>query len=522
MAAVWARVLGLDVAGLGPGDDFFELGGHSLLATQVIAQVREEFGTETPLRAIFEAPTLAGLAAAVAAEGGGAAAGPALVPSRREPGAPLPLSLAQEQMWALEAGASPPGLFNFTVLHRLGVPVDKDALRHALAYLVARHQVLRSGFGVEAGKPNQVVVPTAEIELAVTDLRSEPAAGRQAELQRLIAEQEAAVFDLARPPLARVGLFRLDGRSTCLAVTVDHLICDGTGAAIFVSELVAAYEATAAGREPSLPPLALQFPDFAVWQRAHVTEEVLARQLEWWAGTLDGAPLGPAVPFDHFPDAPTRRIASRAVAVGAGTRERLDEVARATGSTVFTVAVAAVAALFGRHGATTDVVFSTTLSGRNRAEVEGLIGMFSGIGRLRTDLSGDPPFEVVVARARERILGMFDNQDIPFMRVRRALLPEFPADPLGIAAVVPIEFQYFHTRPQLEAEYFFKGQLHPLSVTLLDDGTAITGELSYKLDFYEPATIDRLAGDLERLLDAVGTDPSLTFSELPVTPPERR
>jgi non-ribosomal peptide synthetase component F len=183
---------------------------------------------------------------------------------------------------------------------------------------------------------------------------------------------------------------------------------------------------------------------------------------------------------------------------------------------VFTVAVAAAAALFGRYGDTTDVVFSTTLSGRNRAELEDLIGMFSGIGRLRTDLSGDPPFVDVVVRARDRVLGMFENQDVPFLRVRRALWPEFPTGGVELAEALPVEFQFFHLAE--EQELFFRGQLHPLSVTLVDDGVRITGRLSYKLDFYEPSTVDRLARDLELLLAAVAADPSRRLSELPVSP----
>jgi non-ribosomal peptide synthetase component F len=193
-------------------------------------------------------------------------------------------------------------------------------------------------------------------------------------------------------------------------------------------------------------------------------------------------------------------------------------LARATGSTVFTVVAAAVGAVLGGYGGSTDVVTSTTLSGRNRAEVEGLVGMFSGIGRIRIDLYGDPPFARVVDRTRDWVVGMFENQDIPFMRVRRAVLPDFPTGGLAVAAALPIELQYFHTRPETEAELFFRGQLHPLSITLLDDGTTISGELGYKLDFYDGATIDALASALERVVDAVGLDPSLRLSELPVRP----
>ncbi len=493
MAAIWAAVLGLDVSGIGAGDDFFALGGHSLLATQVIAKVREEFGTQTPLRAVFQAPTLGGLTAVAVAEGAGVTPAPVLVARRREPGERLPLSLAQEQMWELEATATPPGLYNFTALHQFDGPVDVDALRDALAYVVDRHEILRAGI---TDGPAQFVVPSVTVDVAIAE--------------GSVAEQNAAPFDLARPPLLRAGLYPLDDGTTQLAVTFDHLVCDGTGAEIFLSEVLVAYRGAAA----TLPALPVQFPDFAVWQRASVTEEVLRRQLDWWTETLRDMPLGPAVPFDHLPDAPTRRFGSRPVDVGPATRARLEAVARATGSTVFTVAVAAVSALFGRHGGLSDVVFSTTLSGRTRAELEDLVGMFSGIGRLRTDLSGDPSFAAVVTRTRERVLGMFENQDIPFLRVRRALFPDFPSGPAVVAAL-PTELQYFHTTG--DHEVFFRGQLVPLSLTLLDDGERITGSWSWKLDFYDTATVDRLAGDLSAVLDAVGRDPSMRVSQLPVS-----
>jgi hypothetical protein len=367
-----------------------------------------------------------------------------------------------------------------------------------------RHEILRTGVAVDDGRPYQFLADIPEPELVVS-----------AEAPHAIAAQDALPFDLARPPLWRAALHPCAGGSSRLAVTLDHLICDGTGAAVLMGEVVAAYEAARSGQLPSLPPVPVQFADFAVWQRAHVTDDVLRRQLAWWTELLDGMPVGPVVPFDHVPDRPTRRIASRPFVIGPETRERLDDVARATGSTVFTVAVAAASALFGRHTGATDVVMSTTLSGRTRAELEDLVGMFSGIGRLRTDLSGDPSFTEIVGRTRERVLGMFDHQDIPFMTVRRAVLPDFPTGPLAVAAALPVEFQYFHVSQ--DQELHFRGQLHPLSLTLLDDGQRISGGWSWKLDFYDPSTVDRLARGLERLLEAVGTDPSPRFSELPVT-----
>ena len=318
-----------------------------------------------------------------------------------------------------------------------------------------------------------------------------------------------------------------------MAVTFDHLVCDGTSAYIFLSELAATYEAFAAERQPGLRPLGVQYSDFALWQRSWYTDERLTAQLEYWKRRLAGMPLGPAVPFDRVPEQPTRQIVSRPVAVTGEAYEGLRRLARATGSTVFVVTVAAVEALFSCVGGLTDIVLSTTLSGRQRTQLEGIIGCFHGVGRIRTDLSGDPGFETVVDRARDTVLGLFEHQDIPFMRVRQAVLPDLPRGGPALLAAVPIELQYFHTahdqwtpgagvveRPGADKgpdELFFRGHLHPLNVTFLDDGTQLWGELSYKVDFYDGETIERLADGLESLLAAVMGNPALRLSELPVT-----
>jgi len=487
LADIWAGVLDLDADEIGPGDDFFDLGGHSLLATQVIAQVRDSFGTHTPLRAVFEAPTLAGLAAVIEAEGPGAAPGQPLVARQWAAGDRFPLSLAQEQMWELEVAADPPGLHNVTAIHRFEADVDVDALQRALDHVIGRQEILRAGITPERSQFIGAAVGVPLVMAGPADT---------------VAEQDAEAFDVSQPPLVRPRLYP-DG---LLAVTFDHLVCDGTGAEIFLSELVSAYE----GRR--LPPLPIQFADFAVWQRANITDDVLTRQLGWWRDYLAGSSLGPAVPFDHLPEVPTRRIHSRSSTVDGVVRAGLDGVARATSSSVFTVVASAAGALFGRHARSTDVVMSTTLSGRTRAELEDLVGMFSGIGRLRVDVSADPTFTDLVARTRDRVLGMFEHQDIPFMRVRRELFADFPTTPRQVAAALPTELQYFYV--DREHEMYFRGQLHPLSLTLLDDGTSIACQWSYKLDYYDRETVDRLAGDFDRLLAAVVREPSARLSEL--------
>jgi amino acid adenylation domain-containing protein len=520
LAAIWAQVLGIE--GLGAHDDFFELGGHSLLATQVVARAREAFGRDLPLKAIFESPTVAGLAAAVTGAGpdtGHQSSAPPLVARPRVPGERLPLTLAQQQMLTLELQASPPGLYNVTAVHRFDGPVDEAALRAALQYMVERHETLRTAFPVdEHGLGWQLVDPAATADLVASDLGDVPPDERPAELRRRIAAQDAEPFDLSRAPVFRAGLIRVGDEESHLVATFDHLICDMTSAYIFLGEVVLAYEALADDRAPELSPLPVQFADFALWQREWLTEERLAAQLDHWRTALAGMPFGPALPFDHTPASPSRRISQRPVDVPPELYRPLEGLAREARATPFVVCVAAVTGVLGKLGGTTDVVLSTTLSGRQRNECEGMIGMFAGMGRIRVDVSGDPPFPELVGRARDAVLGLFEHQDIPFMKVRAALFPDFPkqGDYARTAAVIPVELLYFHAahdhwapgsgvveRPGADDavdDIFFRGQLQPLSITFVDDGSRMWGHISYKVDFYDDTTIERLASAIESML----------------------
>ena len=533
VAAIWAEALGLDE--VGGDDDFFELGGHSLVATQVIARIREAFGTEVPLAAIFRAPTVAGLAAALAGAQAEDEPPPPLVPQDRKPGDRIPLALPQEHMWDLEVRADPPGLYNVTVQRWLSGPVDRGALRAALAHVVERHETLRTTFAADGEAPHQVVWPSAPVELAESDLRGVPEARRDQELDARVAAENAAPFDLATAPLFRARLVRVADDLSQLVVTFDHLVSDGTSAYIFLSELTRAYAALVRGRAPRLHPLPVQYADFALWQRRWLTPERLHAQLDYWKEKLAGMPLGPAVPFDHLPTTPTRRLGSAAFQVPPPLYRSLEALARSSQATTFVVCVAALQALASAHSGQRDVVLSTTLSGRHRAELEGLIGFFAGVGRLRTDLSGDPTFAEALARARATVLGLFDHQDIPFRTVREALVPDFPRQEtaVSLAAVLPTEIHYVRAahdewvpgatwveRPPPHpgtTEMYLRGHLHPLSVTFVDDGEEMWGELHYKLDFYDGATIERLARGLERLLAAVAAEPDLPLSKLSAT-----
>jgi non-ribosomal peptide synthetase component F/acyl carrier protein len=528
IVAIFARVLGLTAVGI--DDDFFELGGHSLLGMQVLAAVHQELGVQIGVSGFYEAPTVAGLAAAVQAARVEGDEPPPLLARSRRPGELIPLTLSQEQMWRLETTADPPGLFNVTAQHRFSGAVDITVLNEALAYVVERHEALRATFQPGDDGPYQVIARSLEVELAVCDLETVAAEDREAAFHQRLGVQDAQPFDLGEGPLLRACLYRLDPGRSVVAATFDHLVCDGTSAYIFLSELTAAHEALVAGRAPALRPLPVQYPDYALWQRDWLTEERLERQLAYWKEKLAGMPWGPAVPFDRVPERPSRRIVAREFTIGSDTYRGIQRLARATQSTVFVVTVAAVQALFSRAGDVSDVVLSTTLSGRRQAEVDGLIGCFHGVGRIRTDLSGAATFEDVVARARESAIGLVEHQDLPFWRIRQAVLSDFPKGGPALLAAVPVELQYFHTahdewapgtgvveRPGADKgpdELFFRGHLHPLHVSILDDGSRIWGEFSYKSDFYDDETIERLAAGLERLLAAVTREPGLPLSEI--------
>lgn len=525
VAAIWSTVLGVGEVGL--SDDLFESGGDSLRAAQIAAAVQESFGTPLPLTVLLAEPTAAAVARYLDAEGTRQASDvPALVASHRRPGTRIPLSLPQQQMWQLETATGLIANQNVTACHHFAEPVDAEVLHAALRVVVDRHEMLRTRFTEDDGIAWQQADATVAIDLPTVEVVAD------GELDSHIAQQDAERFELARTPLLRACLYRLEAQRCVLAVTFDHLICDGPSAYIFLSELTAAYRALRTGTAVQLRPLPVQYADFADWQRRWLTEDGLADQLDYWARALAGAPPGPALPLDRIPTEPARRLRSLPVRVGRAAYEALSELARESRASVFMLCVAAVSGLLSRLGDTSDIVLSTTLSGRRRVELEGVIGTFAGTGRIRTDLSGDPSFTAALGKAREAVIGLFEHQDIPFSRVREAVLPELSrhhgsGPPL---AMLPVDLQYFRAahdhwvpgagvveRPGPDKgpdELYFRGQLHPLSLTLLDDGTELWGEVVYKQDFYDDATIQRVHDGLQRLLDAVVADPDQRLSAI--------
>ncbi|HEX8273690.1 MAG TPA: amino acid adenylation domain-containing protein [Longimicrobiaceae bacterium] len=518
LAAVWAEVLGLETVGV--EEDFFELGGHSLLATRVVSRVREALGVELPLRDLFEAPTVAGLAARVGAlRGAGAQAAP---PIGRVPRTgPLPASFAQQRLWMVDRLEPGSPAYNMPFALRLRGALDAGALERSLAELVRRHEALRTTLAERGGAPVQVVHPPAPLPLPRVDLRG--AADGEARALRLAAEEAARPFDLAAGPLLRGTLLRLGDEDHVLLFTLHHVVGDGWSTEVLTREVFALYAAAVRGEAARLPELPVQYADFAVWQRGWLSGPVLEELIGWWRERLAGAPPLLEIPTDRPRAAGQGALAgSHPLALPAELAGRLRQLARREGATLFMTLLAAWQAVLGRWAGQDDVVVGTPVAGRTRRETEGLIGFFVNMLPLRADLSGDPAWRELLGRVREGALGAYDHQELPFERLVEELGVERSfAHPPVFQAAISLGLSAGGDLPPepggLAAEPFGEGARvvkFELDLVFAEGDAGLGGALAFRAALFEPATVARLAGHLQAALEAMSADPGRRLSEL--------
>ncbi|MFJ6902841.1 amino acid adenylation domain-containing protein [Streptomyces griseoluteus] len=430
LAGLFADVLGVDAVGM--DDDFFALGGHSLLATRLTARVRTALGAELDLRTLFEHPTVASLAAVLDTSG---AARPALVPQDR-PGT-VPLSFAQQRLWFLNRAEESGDTYNVPLVLDLEGPLDTDALRGALADVVARHESLRTVFAEEDGVARQVVLDAAHAAELVPLAVEEPPAGADAEMwaEEAAARLAGAPFDLAGGVAFRAGLLRLAADRHVLVLVPHHVVADGWSLAPLSRDVGAAYRARLAGEDtPDWPALRVQYADYALWQRALLGEDgdpdsLAARQLAFWREALHGAPDLLELPLDRpRPAVASHRGGAVPFELPAAAHAALTGLARAAGCTPFMVLQAALAVTLSAHGAGDDIPLGTAVAGRADEALDDLVGFFVNTLVLRTDLSGDPTFRELLGRVKEFDLAAFSHGDIPFERLVEAVNPERSGD----------------------------------------------------------------------------------------------
>ncbi|MFY0571228.1 non-ribosomal peptide synthase/polyketide synthase [Archangium lansingense] len=528
VAAIWSELLGVELVGV--ETSFFELGGHSLLATRLVSQLREAFDVEVPLQRLFEEPTVAALAQSIESarrEAEPETRRPTLVPVPRE--GLLPLSFAQQRLYFLEQLAPGGASYHVPLVVRLGGRLDVELFRAAFQEVVRRHESLRTTFAQVDGQPIQVIAPEQELPLPVKDLAHLPPEEREAEAERHAREEAVRPFDLHRGPLVRATLLKLEPEVHALLLTLHHIVCDGWSQDVLQRELAAHYAALQAGAPAVLPPLPVQYADYAVWQRAWLRDEVREEQLTWWRERLTGPLPVLELPVDHpRPEVWSHRGGRLRVRYPRTLSERLDALVRSEGVTPFMPLLAAFQVLLMRHSGQEDVLVGTPVAGRSQREVEGLIGFFINTLVLRTNLSGAPSFRELLAQVRDMCLGAYAHQELPFEQLVEALQPERD---LGRMPLVQTMFVLQNaSRPALE--------LPGVTASLRDVETGTTkldlmlsmretedgwvGVWEYSLDLFEPATVTRLAERFERLLEAALADPSKRITELPLMTEEER
>jgi amino acid adenylation domain-containing protein len=528
LAGFWRELLGVDRVGI--DDSFFALGGHSLLATQVVSRVRQAFGIELPLSDLFAAPTVAGLAARVERAGEIAPpASPPLVPRPRlgEP----PLSFAQQRLWFIDQLAPGSPVYNIPIALRAHGALDPAVLVATLTEIERRHEILRTTFGLSGidGPPVQEIHPPSPFALPVVDLSALPGAAGETLALLLAAAEARRPFDLARGPLLRAALLRMGAEEHVLLWSFHHVVGDGWSIGVLVREVSAIYEALRCGHPSPLPALGIQYADFAVWQRAWLSGEVLAGELAYWRARLAGVPALLALPTDRpRPPVQGSRGAGEAFLLPEELAAALQALSRRAGGTLFMTLLTAYSALLGRYSGQRDICVGTPIAGRTHRELEGLIGFFVNSLVLRTDLGGDPGFAVLLARVRRGVLEAFAHQDVPFEMLLEALQPErsLRHDPLFQVVL------NLHNMPRHEIA--LSGlSWRPLAVesgsvqfdlilTLAEraagaaGGGSLVGRLDYRTDLFDLATMRRLAGHLKTLLAGIVAAPETPFSELPL------
>ena len=521
VAEIWANLLGLPNISL--HDNFFELGGHSLLATRVMVRVRTATGVELPLRALFENPTVAKLAAHIDSSAPESTASlPPIVPVSRD--RELPLSFSQQRLWFLEQLKPGDPLYHSFQAILISGPLDVKALELSLNEIVRRHEVLHTVFDTVRGLPVQRVAPFTPISLRSVNLSDVPQEERSSTLTRLSAEERQQPFDLSRGPLIRALLVVLGEQEHALLLTLHHIVSDGWSMGVLCREMQALYDAFASGAPMPLPALPIQYADFAVWQREHLQGEVLDEQLSYWREQLANVSPVLELPADRRrPEVASFRGAIMTFEFKKELAQQLKTLSQREGVTLFMVLLAAFDALLYRYSGQTDIAVGTAIANRNRDETEGLIGFFVNMLVMRTDMSGNPTFLELLQRVKQMTVAAYQHQDVPFEQIIEMLQPQRSLNrtplyqiefTLQNAPLEPLEVRGLRFAP-LDVQAVSSDTDLNLMMTETESGLA--GHVVYATDLFDATTIERMMGHFNNLLEEIVKAPEQRILELPLT-----
>ena len=505
LAAIWREVL--EVEKVGRNDNFFELGGHSLLAITMIGRLRETLGLEVEIGDVFEHSRLSELAGKIS--GGREAQLPPITKADRKQ--PIPLSYAQQRLWFLAQMKGVSDVYHIPFGMRLVGKLDRHALGLALDRLVQRHEALRTTFVVVDGEALQRIAAVEDSHFLFRDHDFRQQEDPEPGLRQIYEEEAHASFDLEAGPLIRGRLVRQREDQYALLITMHHIVSDGWSVAVLLNELSILYRAFARGEADPLPELAVQYPDYAVWQRHWMQGEVLRQQAEHWKTTLAGAPALLELPADHVRPADQEYAGAwHEVMLDEELVTGLKELSKRHGATLYMTLLAGWAALLGRLSGQQDILIGTPVANRRQGELEALIGFFVNTLVLRTDLSGRPRVGELLERVKSQSLGAQQHQDIPFEQVVEIVQPErslahsplfqvmfaWQNAPRGALDLVGLKTMGLEMATHRVARF-------DLTVSLWEMDERIAGGMEYATALYEKTTIERYMGYWRRMLEGM-------------------
>ena len=521
VARIFTECTGIDSVGI--EDNFFDLGGDSLLLARLASRLSATLDREFVVGELFECPSVAGMARLLEAPAQFTSPKNEIIKSPAAGENPNQLSFAQQRLWFLEQLNPGDPAYNLLSAFQISGELNIAALERSLNAIIARHEVLRTVFESVDGQPRLKVLANVTISLNIVDLGERKSALEdEADLRRYCTDLAQQPFDLSRGPLLRVSLLRRRDEDFLLLFAVHHIVFDAWSMGVFWSELSACYESFCNDEQVSLPKLAIQYAGWAGWQRNRVQHHLLQKQLDYWRGQLDGTRPLPLLTDRPRPPVQSSRGAKQSVTLSADISAKVKRLSHDQGTTLFMTLLAAFQSLLHRYTSQDDIAIGCPVAGRDRPEVENLIGFFLNVLIFRVDVGGEPNFLELLSRVRQVCLAAYANQDLPFERLVEELHPERH---LSRNPLVDVAFAFQntpHVAPQLYGTSVSQIDIDSgisrfdLQLFLEEYGDQLRGHLSYNTDLFDEATIARMAEHFCNLVASIVADPEQRISELPL------
>jgi len=526
LAGIWQQVLRLERIGI--NDNFLEAGGDSMLAALAIARIRDALGARVSMLTFFEHPTIATLGAALdRGETEQTIASEPIAAAAAE--GELPLSSAQRRVWFLAQLDETRYAYNRCDVYRLRGNLQVQALAASLGKIVERHQILRTTYRSRGDEPCQLIQPPPAFRVDELDLTSLPSSDRMKRALAAATEEAQRAFDLERDLMLRARLIRLESNDHLAVLTTHHIASDGWSSEVVLTELAAHYAVAIGSASAELPPVPFQYTDFAAWQSRSMRDSAFDESLGWWRKQLSGAPAlleiatdRPRPPVQNLPGASEDFVPPKEIS------DRLEELARAEGATLFMALLAAFYALLHRYGAADDIVVGTPIAGRVRTETEGLIGLFVNMLAIRAEVSGDSSFRELLRRTRRSAIEALSHQDVPFEKVVEVVHPQRSLSYTPVFQTTfqlrnyPLEEAKFAGIEVEKIDFDSPAAQFDLSLEISEKAGRLFCKLIYSTALFDRETIAAMARHFENLLCAVVANPDVRISEISMLGREER